>query len=174
MSVPFQSIESACLLLLSLLVFPVAHGDNSCRFVDFDEFGFRTQENQSSLLLHSLRVGSLSLRPAISPLGNLQPLITQSLLPGATKVYGQLLRRDFNPLDRSPVTAYGRYPFLYWVPLKMHFSTKVASAPCSKSIDQRNPSNGNAVVSFLWRMAKLVLTFLTTGTCISTSLKNFS
>ena len=46
-----------------------------------------------------LPVGSLSLRPVSSSLGNLQPLITQTLLPGTTKAYGQLLRRDFNPLD---------------------------------------------------------------------------
>ena len=32
-------------------------------------------------------------------------LITQMPLPGAKKVYGQLLSRDFNPLDIPPITA---------------------------------------------------------------------
>jgi hypothetical protein len=64
------------------------------------------------LKLTRLLIGSLTLRPAILPLENLQPLITQPLLPGTTKVYGQLLRRDFNPLDRSPKTAYGQYTYL--------------------------------------------------------------
>jgi hypothetical protein len=63
------------------------------------------------LKLTRLLIGSLTLRPAILPLENLQPLITQPLLPGTTKVYGQLLRRDFNPLDRSPKTAYGQYTY---------------------------------------------------------------
>ena len=44
-------------------------------------------------------MGSLALRPAGLPLGNLRPLITQTPLPGTTEVYGQLLERDFNPLD---------------------------------------------------------------------------
>jgi len=35
-----------------------------------------------------LHVGSLSLRPATLPMGNLQPLVTQTLLPGAKEVYG--------------------------------------------------------------------------------------
>ncbi|MDH3769504.1 MAG: hypothetical protein OET79_00755, partial [Nitrospirota bacterium] len=37
--------------------------------------------------------------------GKLQPLITQTLLPGTGKVYEQLLSRDFNPLDTPPMTA---------------------------------------------------------------------
>ena len=49
--------------------------------------------------LTRLHVGSLSLRPAALPIGNLRPLITQTPLPWATKVYGQLLGRDFNPQD---------------------------------------------------------------------------
>ncbi len=52
-----------------------------------------------------LHLGSLALRPAALPLGNLRPPITRTPLPGARKVYGQLLSRDFNPLDLPPITA---------------------------------------------------------------------
>jgi len=55
-----------------------------------------------------LHLGSLALRPAILPIENLRPLITQTPLSWTTKVYGQLLGRDFNPLGRSVVTANGR------------------------------------------------------------------
>ena len=43
--------------------------------------------------------GSLALRPAILLFGNSRPRITPAPLPHATKAYGQLLGRDFNPLD---------------------------------------------------------------------------
>ena len=66
--------------------------------------------------LTRLHIGSLALRPAISSLRNLQPLITQTLLLGTTKAYGQLLRRDFNPLDQSPMTAYGQFTYIQDVP----------------------------------------------------------
>ena len=56
-----------------------------------------------------LHIGSLSLRPASLPLGNSQPPVTRTLLPGAKKVYGQLLSRDFNPLEKQPITAYGQF-----------------------------------------------------------------
>ena len=46
-----------------------------------------------------LLIGSLALRPAISLCGNSRPRVTATPLPHATKVYGQLLGRDFNPLD---------------------------------------------------------------------------
>ena len=55
-----------------------------------------------------LHVGSLALRPAILPMGNLQPLVTQTLLPGAKEVYGQLPLLDFNQLELQPFTAYGQ------------------------------------------------------------------
>ena len=41
-------------------------------------------------------------------MGNLQPLVTQTLLPGAKEVYGQLLLLDFNQLELQPFTAYGQ------------------------------------------------------------------
>jgi hypothetical protein len=46
-----------------------------------------------------LLMGSLALRPAILLFGNSRPRVTTTPLPHATKVYGQLLGRDFNPLD---------------------------------------------------------------------------
>jgi hypothetical protein len=51
--------------------------------------------------LTRLLTGSLSLRPAPLPSGNLRPLITQTPLPCATGVYGQFPARDFNPLDKQ-------------------------------------------------------------------------
>jgi hypothetical protein len=61
----------------------------------------------SPSLLTRLLLGSLALRPAALPSGNLRPLITQTPLPCATGVYGQFPGRDFNPLDKSVVTANG-------------------------------------------------------------------
>ena len=46
-----------------------------------------------------LRVGSLALRPAILLFGNSRQRVTTMPLPHATEVYGQLPRRNFNPLD---------------------------------------------------------------------------
>jgi len=40
--------------------------------------------------------------------GNLQPLITQTLLPGAKEAYGQLPLQDFNLLEHQSFTAYGQ------------------------------------------------------------------
>src|SRR3990167_11216551 len=46
-----------------------------------------------------LRVGSLALRPALLLFGNSRPRVTATPLPHATRAYGQLHGRDFNPLD---------------------------------------------------------------------------
>ncbi len=35
-------------------------------------------------------------------------------LPGAKKAYGQLLSRNFNPLDIPPITANGLPPLALW------------------------------------------------------------
>ena len=64
-----------------------------------------------SIRVTRLRLGSLALRPAALPLGNLRPPITRTPLPGARKAYGQLLSRDFNPLDIPPITANTQAPF---------------------------------------------------------------
>jgi len=41
-------------------------------------------------------------------MGNLQPLITQTLLPGTKEAYGQLPLQDFNLIEQQPITAYGQ------------------------------------------------------------------
>jgi len=46
-----------------------------------------------------LLIGSLALRPALLLFGNSRPRVTTTPLPHATGAYGQLPRRDFNPLD---------------------------------------------------------------------------
>ena len=48
-------------------------------------------------------------------LRNLRPPITRTPLPGARKAYGQLLSRDFNPLDIPPITANTPAPLLFFV-----------------------------------------------------------
>ena len=45
-------------------------------------------------------------------MGNLRHPITQTPLPGTKKAYGQLLSRDFNPLDIPPITANGLTPLV--------------------------------------------------------------
>ncbi len=67
----------------------------------------QTRGSASPISVTRLRLGSLSLRPAALPLGNLRAPITRTPIPGARKAYGQLFSRDFNPLDRSPITAHG-------------------------------------------------------------------
>ena len=42
------------------------------------------------------------------PMGNLQPPVTRTLLPGTKEVYGQLLLLDFNQPELQPLTAYGQ------------------------------------------------------------------
>jgi hypothetical protein len=59
-----------------------------------------TRGSASPSVVTRLPVGSLALRPATSPCGNLRPLIAQTVLPRATQAYGQLLGRDFNPQDK--------------------------------------------------------------------------
>ena len=44
-------------------------------------------------------MGSLALRPALLLFGNSRLRVTATPLPHATGAYGQLPRRDFNPLD---------------------------------------------------------------------------
>ena len=46
-----------------------------------------------------LLIGSLALRPALLLFGNSRPRVTTTPLPHATGAYGQLPRRDLNPLD---------------------------------------------------------------------------
>ena len=44
-------------------------------------------------------MGSLAFRPAILLFGDSRPRVATTPLPHATEAYGQLLGRDFNPLD---------------------------------------------------------------------------
>ena len=48
-------------------------------------------------------------------MGNLQPLITQTLLPGAKEAYGQLPLQDFNLLEQQPITAYDQCKIKYCI-----------------------------------------------------------
>ena len=59
-----------------------------------------TRGSASPIRVTRLPVGSLSLRPASLPFGNLRPLIAQTPLPRATQADGQFLGRDFNPQDK--------------------------------------------------------------------------
>ena len=59
-------------------------------------FVHRVGISTSSTRLH---MGSLALRPALLLLGNSRPRVTTTPLPRANKAHGQLLVRDFNPLD---------------------------------------------------------------------------
>ena len=69
-----------------------------------------------------LLIGSFALRPAHLLLGNSRPQIAPTPLPHATKVYGQLLGRNFNPLDTPLLLRTVRSIFvaLPWRPC--HFS----------------------------------------------------
>jgi len=66
-----------------------------------------SKRSASPTQLTRLHIGSLSLRPAPLPMGNLQPPVTRTLLPGAKEAYGQFPLQDFNLLEKTVVTAYG-------------------------------------------------------------------
>src|SRR3989338_6616334 len=59
-----------------------------------------------------LRVGSLALRPALLLFGNSRPRVTATPLPHATGAHGQLLGRDFNPLDLLLLLRTARFEFI--------------------------------------------------------------
>jgi predicted transposase YbfD/YdcC len=61
-----------------------------------------------------LLIGSLSLRPALLLFGNSRPRVTTTPLPHATGAYGQLPRRDFNPLDLLLLLRTVRSDIAYW------------------------------------------------------------
>ena len=74
-----------------------------------------------------LHLGSLALRPISSSFRNSRPLITQTPLLRATKAYGQLLGRDFNPLAKllllrtSDPIDYILPRVLKWLPPPFYF-----------------------------------------------------
>ena len=77
----------------------------------------------SSSSFTRLHVGSLALRPALLLCGNLRPRVTTTPLPHATVAHGQLLGRDFNPLDlllllRTVKSCYAAYNKLFYDSMK--------------------------------------------------------
>src|SRR3989339_988217 len=65
-----------------------------------------------SISFTRLLIGSLALRPALLLFGNSRPRVTTTPLPHATGAYGQLPRRDFNPLDLLLLLRTGRPLYL--------------------------------------------------------------
>ncbi len=61
-------------------------------------FPFKS-EGQHPHLVNEANTDSLSLRPVVLPLQNLQYTITHALLRSTTRVNEQFPGRDFNPLD---------------------------------------------------------------------------
>ena len=92
----------SCTIHLPLHTIPATPGDLMIRFRSLKSsstaFPLCPQGQHLHFKLTRLHLGSLALRSAVLPLGNLQHLITQTLLPGAKKVYEQFLLRDFNPI----------------------------------------------------------------------------
>ena len=60
-----------------------------------------------------LRLGSLALRPALSLFGNSRQRVTTMPLPHTTGAYGQLPRRDLNPLDLLLLLRTARLKLLF-------------------------------------------------------------
>ena len=91
-----------CTINLPLHTIPATTGDLTIRFRCLKSpataFPQCPQGQHLHFKLTRLHIGSLALRSAVLPRGNLQHLITQTLLPGAKEVYEQLLLRDFNPI----------------------------------------------------------------------------
>ena len=102
-----------CTINLPLHTIPATPGDLMIRFRCLESsttaFPLCPQGQHLHFKLTRLHIGSLALRSAVLPRGNLQPLITQTLLPWGlirrctnNSSYGTLTR-----LDLSPITAYG-------------------------------------------------------------------
>ena len=91
-----------CTINLPLHTIPATPRDLMIRFRCLESsttaFPLCPQGQHLHFKLTRLHIGSLALRSAVLPRGNLQPLITQTLLPGAKEAYEQLLLRDFNPI----------------------------------------------------------------------------
>jgi hypothetical protein len=60
--------------------------------------------------LTRLLIGSFAFRPAALSFENSRPRVTATPLPRTTKVYGQLLGRDLNPLDSLLLLRTARSP----------------------------------------------------------------
>src|SRR3989338_419130 len=77
-----------------------------------------------------LRVGSLALRPALLLFGNSRPRVTATPLPHATGAHGQLLGRDFNPLDLLLLLRTVRFG-LYFICRKSILTCPLSIHACS-------------------------------------------
>ena len=91
-----------CTINLPLHTIPATPKDLMIRFRCLESsttaFPLCPQGQHLHFKLTRLHIGSLALRSAVLPRGNLQPLITQTLLPWTKEVYEQFLLRDFNPI----------------------------------------------------------------------------
>ena len=92
----------SCTINLPLHTIPATPKDPMIRFRSLKSSTTAFPQCPKGQHLHfkltRLHIGSLALRSAVLPRGNLQPLITQTLLPGTKEVYEQFLLRDFNPI----------------------------------------------------------------------------
>ena len=92
----------SCTIHLPLHTIPATPRDMMIRFRSLKSsstaFPLCPQGQHLHFKLTRLHIGSLALRSAVLPRGNLQPLITQTLLPWTKEVYEQFLLRDFNPI----------------------------------------------------------------------------
>ena len=91
-----------CTINLPLHTIPATPRDRMIRFRCLESsttaFPLCPQGQHLHFKLTRLHIGSLALRSAVLPRGNLQPLITQTLLPWTKEVYEQFLLRNFNPI----------------------------------------------------------------------------
>jgi len=92
----------SCTIHLPLHTIPATPGDLTIRFRCLESSTTAFPQCPLGQHLHfkltRLHIDSLALRSAVLPRGNLQPLITQTLLPWTKEVYEQFLLRDFNPI----------------------------------------------------------------------------
>ena len=86
--------------------------------------------------LTRLRTGSLALRPAALPFGNLRPLIAQTPLPCATGMHGQLPGRDFNPIDKQLLLRTDNFLFLRIFRIFSVLMSSLTAFQASLKIDQ--------------------------------------
>ena len=92
----------SCTIHLPLHTIPATPGDLTIRFRCLESSTTAFPQCPLGQHLHfkltRLHIDSLALRSAVLPRGNLQPLITQTLLPWTKEVYEQFLLWDFNPI----------------------------------------------------------------------------
>ena len=102
-----------------------------------------------SSMFTRLLIGSLAFRPALLLFGNSRPRVATTPLPHATGAYGQLPRRDFNPLDLLLL--------LRTVSFAFPFRTYVIFIPSSSEAKIGLQSHVGRLVSFACRSSRLLL-----------------